>query len=212
MRTKALLCAAAIAAGAVTAMAQSNVYSLNVVGYVNTSVVGSGAGTFQMIANPLNTTNNTLGGLISGAPDFTTLFKFNGTGFDIATYAFGNWDHPEFSLKPGEGAIVQSTAPWTNTFVGEVMQGSLVNPYPAGFSIRASQVPQAGTLTALGLAPSQFSDFDTVYKFNTASQQYDIYTIAFGTWQPSEPALAVGESMWLQPAQAGSWNRTFTVQ
>src|SRR5437763_197776 len=54
MRTKALLCAAALAAGAVTAMAQSNVYSLNVVGYINTTLVGSAAGKYQMIANQLN--------------------------------------------------------------------------------------------------------------------------------------------------------------
>ena len=35
MRTKALLCAAALAAGTAASMAQSNVYSLNIVGYVN---------------------------------------------------------------------------------------------------------------------------------------------------------------------------------
>src|SRR5262245_30453866 len=108
MRTKTLLCAAALAAGVATSMAQSNVYSLNVVGYVNTAVVGSGGdGKFQMICNPLNATNNTIGVLIPTCPDFSALYKWNGTGFDIATFFLGSWDHPEYTLNPGEGGIMQ---------------------------------------------------------------------------------------------------------
>jgi hypothetical protein len=212
MRTKALLCAAALAAGALTSMAQSNVYSLNVVGYYNASVVGSGSGTFTMVANQLNTTNNTVGALIATPPDFTTLYKYVGTGFSIATYFLGAWDHPEFTLNPGEGAIIQSTSPFTNTFVGEVLQGNLTNSFPAGFSIRSSMVPQAGTLTQLGLPGTALSDFDQVYKMNTATQGYDIYAWFLGSWSPSEPSLAVGESMWLQTAAPGNWVRNFTVQ
>ena len=215
MRTKALLCAAALAAGAVTSMAQSNVYSLNVVGYVNTTLAGGGTlGKFQMIANPLNTTNNTIGSLMPSAPDGTVLYKFNGTSFDIAT-SLGGWDHPEFTLKPGEGAIVNSPNNWTNTFVGEVLQGTLANPYPAGFSIRASQIPLAGTLTALQLPASQLQDGDVVYQFNTTTQAYDIYTLLGGSWVGgplTEPTLAVGEALWLQPQAGGTWNQTFTVQ
>ena len=214
MRTKALLCAAVLAAGAVSSMAQSNVYSLNVVGYINQSLVGGGAaGKFQMIANQLNTTNNTIGSLMPTAPDGTVLYKFNGTTFDIAT-SLGGWDHPEYTLNPGEGAIVNSPANWTNTFVGEVKQGALSTPYPVGFSIRASQVPQAGTLTALGLPVTQLKDGDVASQFNTTSQAYDIYTVLGGAWigPLPEPTLAVGESLWLQPSTAGTWNRTFNVQ
>src|SRR6266481_9690813 len=55
MRTKTLICAAALAAGALTSWAQSNVYSLNVVGYVNTTLPGNSA--ITMIGNPLNNTS-----------------------------------------------------------------------------------------------------------------------------------------------------------
>jgi hypothetical protein len=116
-------------------------------------------------------------------------------------------------LNPGEGAIVQSTAPWTNTYVGEVLQGSLTNSTTSGgFNIRGSKVPQTDTLSNLGLPGANLSDFDTVYKFNTGSQGYDIYTWFFGSWSPSEPSLSVGESMWLQTAAAVTWVRNFTVQ
>src|SRR3954470_8755678 len=74
MRTKALLCAAALAAGAATSMAQSNVYSLNVVGYYNVPVP---ANQLVLVANQLNTTNNTIAGLIQGPPN-AQFYKYNG--------------------------------------------------------------------------------------------------------------------------------------
>jgi hypothetical protein len=212
MRTKALLCAAVLAAGAITSMAQSNVYSLNVVGYVNVPIVGSaaGSGLFTFIANPLNTTNNTLNSLMPAPPDGTTIYKWTGSAFANSSYLFGAWSDGTFTLNPGEGGIVQSTAPFTNTFVGEVMQGALSTPYKLGLNIIASQVPQAGTLsTQLGYVAN---DQDTVYQFNPATQGYIINSYLFGAWGPAEPTIAVGESFWLQAGAAGSWSRTFTVQ
>ena len=84
MRTKALLVAAAIAAGAVTAMAQSNVYSLNIVGYVNMT---QNAG-FKIWANPLNTTNNDVKFLFPNAATYPGLavYKFNGSAYDLSSY------------------------------------------------------------------------------------------------------------------------------
>src|SRR5215472_170391 len=70
MRTKALLCAAAMAAGALTSMAQSNVYSLNVVGYVNYPFT---AFNYTLINNPLDNTNNDLNTIIPTAPDGSTV-------------------------------------------------------------------------------------------------------------------------------------------
>ena len=211
MRTlKALLCLSALAGGLAVSQAQ-NVYSLNVVGYVNVPVVGNAAGYYTMVANPLNAANNTIGALLPAPPDFTALYKYTGTGFAIATFFFGSWDDGTFTLNPGEGCIIGANTPFTATFVGEVMQGKLTNSYPAGYSIRGSMVPQAGTLTALGLPGTQLSDFDTVYQFNTATQGYDISTWFFGAWSPSEPTLKVGEAIFLNVATAGQWIRDFTV-
>src|ERR1044071_8341609 len=112
---------------------------------------------------------------------------------------------PGFSLNPGEGAILNSPTNWTLTFVGEVLQGSLTDPYPAGFCIRASQVPQEATLTTLGLSIFQLTDLDSFYKFNTGTQSYDFYVYFLGSWfgpqgggPSAEPVLLVGESMWFQ--------------
>ena len=51
MRTKVLLCAAALAASLATSMADTNVYSINVVGYVNKTVK---ANIWYLWGNPLN--------------------------------------------------------------------------------------------------------------------------------------------------------------
>ena len=73
MRIKTLLCLAALTAGTAISMAQSNVYSLNIVGYV-TKTNHSG---YQIISNPLNATNNHLSSLYPTAPDFTTIYRFS---------------------------------------------------------------------------------------------------------------------------------------
>src|SRR5437899_2710664 len=81
MRTKTLICAAALAAGALTSWAQSNVYSLNVVGYVNVALVGgAGGGTFTMIANPLNRTDangNNITNLFKTPQDSDQIYRWN---------------------------------------------------------------------------------------------------------------------------------------
>ena len=204
MRTKTLLLAAVLsAAGAATSFAQA-VYSVNAVGYVNKAIpVG-----FSMVANPLNTTNNTIGALFPSVPLFSNFYKWNGTGFDIATFTPGGWDQPTITLDPGEGGFVNTTTAFTNTFVGEVMQGSLVNAIPVGFSIRSSKVPQAGAIDTLGL--TNLSTFDNVYKWNGTT--YDIFTVLpGGAWDPSVPSLAVAESVFINAGAATSWNRTFSV-
>jgi hypothetical protein len=203
MRTKTLLLTAAvIAAGAVASQAQ--VYSVNAVGYVNKNVpVG-----YSMIANPLNATNNTIGSLITDAPNFSNLLKWNGTSFDVATFVFGAWDTPNVTLNPGEGAFINTDTAFTITFVGEVMQGNLQNPVPAGYSIRSSQVPQTGGANALGLTTLQA--FDNLLKWN--GNGYDIFTVLpGGAWDPSEPVINVGESVFLNTTAATSWDRTFNV-
>src|SRR5437867_4239192 len=65
MRTRTRICAAALAAGVLTSWAQSNVYSLNVVGYVNKQLVGSFA--YNLIANPLKNANNNISNLFNYA-------------------------------------------------------------------------------------------------------------------------------------------------
>ena len=210
MRTKALLLSAALLAAGLTTSTAQSVYSVNAVGYVNVTLPAS----YSMIANPLNTTNNTIGSLITDFPLFGNLLKWNGTSFDTATWTGASWDQPNITLNPGEGAFVNPGAAFTLTFVGEVMQGSLANPIPAGYSVRSSQVPQSGGLgSVLGL--TQLGFFDNVLVWTGSG--YRTYTyLGGGNWDDgqggsTEPVINVGQSFFINAGASTSWNRTFSV-
>jgi len=155
----------------------------------------------------LNTTNNSIQALLPDVPNFSQFLKWTGSGFVSASMFFGTWDN-NLSLNPGEGGFLNVASPITVTFVGEVMQGSLTNPIPAGYSIRSSQVPQSGGVTTtLGL--SQLPNFSQVLTWNGSG--YTSYSLFFGAWDPSEPVINVGQSFFVNTATAVDWTRTFSV-
>jgi hypothetical protein len=209
MRTKALFVAAATGLAALsTSFAQ--VYSVNVVGYVNTEMKPG----FNLIANPLSTTSNTIADLLPGI-DQMSVFKYVDGAYQSANYLdlLGGWDDPSITLDPGEGAFVflPGDANVTVTFVGEVMEGQLSNPLPAGLSMKSSMVPQTGALSALGYVAE---DQDSVFQYDADAQGYvtSNYLDLLGGWDTGvEPVLGVGEAMFLSKAAASSWDRDFTV-
>jgi hypothetical protein len=212
MRTKALLGAAILAAGLATSMAQ-NVYSLNVVGYYNLTL---NANQWYMIANQLKTTNDIVPVVLPVAPAGSSFQKFVGGSYQAFTFddADNAWtpDASAVSLKPGEGGFFKSPTATTLTFVGEVPQGSLTNTLPIGsYAITASQVPQAGTPTALGV-PGEAGDTLQVFGAGYTAYTFDDADMA---WTPQpEPTIAVGQSFFYKKsptATQSSWVRNFTV-
>jgi hypothetical protein len=200
MRTKTLLLAAVLsAAGIASSLAQ--VYSVNVVGYVNYPAKAP----FSLIANPLdNKVGNNLNNILPSAPLAATIFRWTGTTFE-SSVNFGTWS-PDLTLAPGEGFFISLATDTTLTFVGEVMQGSLTTPVPAGLSIKASQVPQSTNLAALNF-PAGLGD--TVFFYRNGTYVSSVY---FGFWDP-DLSPAVGEAFWVNNAGAAkSWTRNFTVQ
>lgn len=201
-----------MAAGIVTSVAQSNVYSLNVVGYYNIPIP---AGQYLLIANQLNTTNNTIASLLANAPAGASFQKYNGSftayTFDDADMA---WTPDGFAtLNPGEGGFFRSPVATTLTFVGEVLQGSLTNPVPIGaYAIRSSMVPQAGKVTTdLGL-PGEAGDGVQTYNNGFTAATFDDADMA---WTPAEPVLSVGQAFFVRKAPTATnsqWIRVFTVQ
>lgn len=205
MRTKLLLSAAVLGvAGIIAASAQ--VYSVNVVGYINVAVPPG----FSMIANQLDSGDNSVANLLPAPPEGTTIYKFVGGNYVINAFEFGEWSIPTMTLNPGEGAFISNTsgAAFNALFVGEVKQGELTTSLIEGFQIVSSQVPQSGALdTELGFP---VAEGDVVYRFNNATGTYSISAYEFGEW--SAPVPAVGESFFVDKAAAVAWTRNFTVQ
>jgi len=183
--------------------------SENVIGYANVSTPPG----FTMIANPLVAADNRVAALFPSLPEGSTLNKFDAQQFRLTdnSFADGKWSNPDETLRPGEGAIFRNPTEEFRllTFAGEVMQGNLLNPIAAGFSIRSSMVPQAGRLhTDLGF-PAR--EGDVIHLFDKDQQKYNIFPYDEKQWQTAPPIVAVGESFWVGKTSAGNWVRSFRL-
>jgi outer membrane protein assembly factor BamB len=189
------------------------ILSYNSLGYVAVvAPVGS-----SMIANQLdNPSGNTLGVLLTSVPAGTVFSKYNEATQQYVdnTYAAGSgWSDPSMTLNPGEGGFIRLATAQTLSFVGSLRQGSLANPFPTGYSIRSSMVPQTGPIdTSLGFNPV---NGDSVLRWNNARAAYDTYSYDLGLgngWLTGPPVPAVGESVFIYDSTASRiWNRNFTV-
>jgi hypothetical protein len=211
MRTKALFVAAAFgAAGLVSSMAQ--VYSVNVVGYVNKALLPG----FNLISNPLDATSNAVEDLFPPVDDLTVYKYDSATGtYLIKSYLgfLSVWDGDDFNVAPGEGVFVRNpqASNLTVTFVGEITAGTKSIGVPQGFSMRSSIIPQEGALVAdLGWPQA---DDDTIYMYDAATQSYNIYAYLgfLSMWDPSEPVIGVGDAFFVNKPAAATWTREFVV-
>jgi hypothetical protein len=234
MRTKAMLLAAALTAlGSAAVMAQTNVYSLNAVGYINVTLLPG----FNMVADQLQSGTNTIGSLINDAStqyDKMVVFKWTGTGFQsdtansiLSTYA-NNWDNGgTITLNPGEAAWIKNpnTTNMTLTFVGTVPTGTLSTTIAGNgaFTMLSSQVPQGGDLTT-DLGYSNYFQGDTIYVYNPTNSKYTVSTYNTNTGQSGylgnfvgtagDPIIGVGQGFWYKTgvgAPTTTWTRTFSV-
>ncbi|MCI0748731.1 MAG: hypothetical protein L0Y58_25260 [Verrucomicrobia subdivision 3 bacterium] len=217
MRTKTLLLTAALsAAGVATSMAQ--VYSVNMVGYINCQVPTG----FSMLANQLNASpDNKITTILPAPPNNTQIFKFNPAtgGYIFLQFVDGAYegDDLDLAVNPGEGVFISAGTAFTATFVGEVQLSSSVS-LPAGFSVAASALPQSLPLTP---APPAGLDFpvgngDQIFQFNPATGGYIFNQFVDGAWEGdgmgAAPTPAICEPFFVNNAGAAkSWNRTFSV-
>jgi hypothetical protein len=224
MRTKSILFAAALAASAVPAVAQ-NVYSLNVVGYVNLTLPGNGA--FTIVNNPLNNANNNTTNIFTPSlmKSGCTIQAWDATVGDFTTdYAVfstftHNWDI-NWDLAPGKGVFFQntSTSDITLTFVGEVLQGSYTNTLVGDSSANliGSSVPTGGSFTN-AIVGLPVSSGDTVFVWDTAtgdwSTTYSTYSTFTHSWD-TDLTVPVANGFLYTANKAGtiSWVRNYTVQ
>ncbi len=203
MRTKTLLGLAVLAASAATVVAQNNVYSLNIVGYVNQAVpAGTPANpTFVMIGNPLKASpDNTIGSVLgTQVPSGASLLTWNGVTFDEnGSFGGGAWDDATVDISPGKGFFLKNPgAAFNITFVGEVLAGLQTNVLAnagggTGFNFVSPKVPVAGDLSLdahLNLTNAVAGD--SIMTWNGVTYDEDGY-FGGGSWD-FPPVVAVGQ-------------------
>jgi hypothetical protein len=228
MRTKSILLGAALlAAGLASSMAQvSNVYSVNVVGYVNLTLTNG----LNLISNPLDavgnggTVSNTIKNVFGVVPDGTQVYKYTNGGTPATSgyiqsdaylsFAGGWLAGGIITFNPGEGLFVQipnGTGTTNITFVGTVVQATSLLSVSNGLNIIASQAPIAGGIqTVQGY---QANNGDQLYYWDATHQTYtSSYAFVTGLgWLPSEPQNTVGQSVFIVSAGPNVWTNTFVV-
>jgi hypothetical protein len=178
-------------------MAQ-NVYSLNIVGYVNVPLnVG-----YNLICNPLDNGTNTISSLFPNAQEGDVVFTASAGVFTESDFSFGSWS-ADLKLAPGTGLFYHATVKGTNTFVGNVLTGNLTNNIPAGFTLVSSQVPVSDTLPNLNFPAAEG---DVAFYLRNGQYVEDDYS--FGAWSVGV-APAVGEGFWIHTAAPKTWWRVF---
>lgn len=199
------------------AWTQTNVYSVNAVGYVQVAFTPG----YTFSCNPLHTTNDTVAGLFPGAPDSSAVYVWDldAQRFSAPSVFHNGWSS-NYSLAMGKGFVFYTPTPFTNTFVGEVLQGHLVNPIAGNnrLSLIGSLVPQSASLNVLGLPGS---DGDSVYLPKSPTQPLSdaySYFAGYGWFDPTGisdtngPAISVGSCFFMQHAGPDTnWVRDFSV-
>jgi hypothetical protein len=189
------------------------VISVNAVGYVNLRLLPG----LTLIANPLLYPTNTVSFWWPQAPDGAQVLKWvPDVGYEVSTYdaVAGMWSNPDFDISMGQGFFFRNTSsePIIHTFVGEVLQGRLVNPLAAGLSLEGPLVPQAGSINTVHQIPGQPDDEIRLYvNDGMGGGDYinSIYTSSEG-WVP-DLILGVAEGFWIQKQQPEDWVRYFWV-
>lgn len=241
MRTKTLLTvAAALAAGVVASQAQSNVYSLNVVGYINLTLKPG----YNLITAQLKDTANPTGpinAILTNAPalaDGSTFFGwdegaqgFTGSANWVSAASGGPaWYNADYSaLAPdvatrGKAYFINNAgaADATLTLVGEVPQGSDAGSVPNNYGFLGDYVPTSQEIKTNGFP---IVDGATLFTYDSVAQGYTgaLNGVGAGSGGPAWYnadfsaevlfAPAVGQGF-VHNTTAGSapWTRNFTVQ
>ena len=192
--------------------AVGGVVSANMVGYVNLQLPWG----MSFIANPLFQTNVSLRTLFPTAPDGAQVMKRVGGDYVTCIYSASgaSWVGPQMDLPLGVGFffINPSRETFVQTFVGEVLIGSITNNLPVGVSLEGSMLPVAGSINSLHNIPGQPGDNLFVFiNEGEARGRYHRSAYAAGEGWTPDLNLGVGQGFWIQKQQAQDWVRFFSL-
>jgi len=221
-----LLTAAMVAAGALSSVAQ-NVYSVNVVGYINLTLKpGYNLISVPLTGNPDNSVNTVLTNTTPTIPDGGNLYTWDPVGQTYAqalNSSGGQWVDGSFNLSsqqvvPGQSFFIQNVggSPVTLTLVGTVPQGTNHISLHSAYSFVADPAPISGDVTTNGFP---VADNSLVYTWDNIGQTYNQALTGSGgqfvdgSFNTVVLAPPVGGGfIYFNPNATTSWTRTFTVQ
>lgn len=183
---------------------KAQVYSQNIVGYINLRILSGD----NLIANQLLSPNDTLANLFQAStPDGSTFTKWNPSlnqYLPVSTYHTGvGWDI-NYGLTLGEGGLFHATTAFTNTFVGNIWSGYDFNSTLPDFGQPA--ITNSGLLLLSCLIPIGGADMfyavvgrnpqngESVTTLDPITQLYSTTTFLNDTWDHGAPPLDIGQA------------------
>jgi hypothetical protein len=192
----------------------AQVYSQNIVGYINL-VLFPGS---NLIANQLANADNTLDTIFShGVPEGTTFTKWDAASVQYlpsSTYDTNSGWSINYELGFGEGGRLQSPSMFTNTLVGTIWSGfNGMDPFVpplvsnSGSLLLSCYIPisNATFYDVVGRDPQ---NGESVTILDALSQIATTTTFQNGVWNNGDPSLNAGQSAFfnLEPVpEPASW-------
>ncbi len=192
-----------------SSFSQSNVYSMNIVGYINRTLFPGN----NLIANQLDfSSGNSINNVLLGVADGATFTKWDASAntflpLSVFSLSSQTWSI-NYSLNLGEGALLHSPSFTTNTFVGSVANytnvldlgpgGQAWSPnYADGLHLIACPSPIGGPISTMfdkvTGRPAQAGE--SVSLLDEASQTYITATFDGAGWD-NDPNLNVAHAAW----------------
>jgi hypothetical protein len=193
-------------AGIARALSVNN-FSPEIVGFVTLSAA---AYSYTALANPFVTGSNTVAALLPSMPEGAQLFKYSsGSGYTTNVCSGGVWTDGSATLNPGEAGFLFNTAR-TNvliTFAGTILQSTVSNAIPAGYSLVSPMIPLPGAISTF---PARNGDQIQFYE----KKAWTTYTYRSGRWSLSSPGynpivFTPGRAFFVSKKFSGVWTQSY---
>ena len=209
MRIVKILSLACVVGGC-AAVADCQVYSGNIVGYINQTLYAGD----NYIANQLDTGSNTLGNIFDSGtvPEGTTFTEWNPATqqfLPTSTYDTVNGWSINYTLNLTQAGLLDAPSTFVNTFVGSVWSGynvisqtftpPLVTASGSVFLSCVIPISDAMFYDVVGRDPL---NGESVTTLDAATQTYTTTTFENGVWNNGGPSLNIGRAAFfnLEPA------------
>jgi hypothetical protein len=207
MRTKVLLSLAAFAVSAFAAYAQSNVYSVNIVGYVN-QVLPFNANVAA--ANPLDNGTNDLQSVYGTLAGGSQAQFWDGVSTFTPANKVGTTWTPNTPIPPGVGFFIKAASKtagsMTNTYVGEVVVGpgeSVTNTIPLTKVMVGSPIPYAGDPGNPSLGLTAMPGGSQIQLYNPTTLSYEPINKSATSWSGlGRTNINVAEGFFIQSSKS----------
>lgn len=197
---------------AITAMAQTNVYSKNAVGVIRVDIP---ANAWRLVSSPLvpmgetNRVSDVLG--TNDIPNGATVLFWNGLRYVAETFYAGfGWYPNTNTVARGYGFWLRAPSAFSLYLTGEVpsVTNTTVNLAP-GYQLVAFPYPVDVPISNSVLNVVA-SNGDTILAFTGSNYVATTYYTGFG-WFPGDFMLRMGQGYWYRAGSATEWNEPKNV-